>query len=41
MNLETVLAMFLSASGLGFGPSRDAVAQMQPSGTELRLNLKG
>lgn len=35
MILETVLAMFLLASGLGFGPSWDTVAWMQLSGTEL------
>lgn len=35
MILETVLAMLLLASGLGFGPSWDTAAWMQLSGTEL------
>lgn len=40
MILETVLAMCLLASGLGFGPSWDAVAWMQLSRTELVVEFE-
>lgn len=40
MILETVLAICLLASGLGFGPSWDAVAWMQLSRTELVVEFE-